>query len=161
MLTLRTTLATLGLLAAGTTLPLTVASPAAAADCGSELTTWKESGYVLAWGGPGCAGDPLGRAAGNDPDWGQSGGGFTGSDTNQAESVVNGGTYSDGVNIVAFYDYTAYSAANGYGCLKRGMKIDNLYNEYFINPAGTQLRRMHNAISSHQWVTTSACTAYM
>lgn len=161
MPTMGTTLTTLGLLAASAALPLAVASPAAAADCSSKLGNYIDSGNVVAWGEPSCAGNPFGWDSGNDSDWGQSGGGFTGSDTNQAESVINGGTTSNGVNVVAFYDYTAYSADYGYGCLKRSTKIDNLYDEYFINPAGTQLRRMHNEISSHKWVRVTACTKFM
>ncbi|MFI6296264.1 hypothetical protein ACIBEJ_32040 [Nonomuraea sp. NPDC050790] len=126
----------------------------------SEIQTSTGDGYVYAFPNQNCQGNRLGRSQGNDSDWGQPGGGFTDSATDRARSVVNNGQVDpNGYNVVALYDYTAYSWQWGYRCLDRGDWVTDLVGHtYTPNPNGTRTK-MAYTISSHQWVKKSACAA--
>ncbi|MFI0977581.1 hypothetical protein ACH4SP_11185 [Streptomyces sp. NPDC021093] len=133
-------------LAAGSLLIATPAQASAACDSAYRAAT---SGHVYAYNLPNCSG-LLGHTAGDDADWGDGAGPFTGSDTNNAESVLNKGI-EDGYSTVRFSNYTAYDTANGYGCLKRGeLYADTLWDNKMSNGSPAA-----NSISSHKWVATS------
>ncbi|WP_395362774.1 hypothetical protein ACHGLA_22520 [Streptomyces sp. YH02] len=117
--------------------------------CDNFYNTTAKAGYMYAWTLPNCSG-LLGGDVNDDSDWGDSSGSFTGSDTNNAESVMNKGV-PDTYDIVRFSNYTAYNTANGYGCLSRGEKYaDTLWDDRMSNGSPA-----HNSISSHKWV--SSC----
>ncbi|WP_255249507.1 MULTISPECIES: hypothetical protein [Streptomyces] len=71
--------------ALGTAVPVSTAQ--AAAGC-ADAYAGAISGYMYAYDCTNCSGF-LGRAEGNDSNWGDSGGSFQGSDTNRATSVLN------------------------------------------------------------------------
>ncbi|MFB7587888.1 hypothetical protein [Streptomyces sp. NPDC056169] len=131
-------------LAAGSVL---VGTPAqASAACDDFYNDNAKSGYVYAWNLTNCSG-LLGGDVDDDYDWGDSSGSFQGSDTNNAESVMNKGV-SDGYSIVRFSNYTAYDTAHGYGCLSVGEKYaDTLWDDRMSDGSPA-----HNSISSHKWV---------
>ncbi|MFI9556985.1 hypothetical protein [Nonomuraea endophytica] len=125
--------------------------------CG-EIQTSTGDGYVYAFPSQNCQGQRLGRDQGDDADWGKPGGGFNDMDTALARSVVNNGQ-EDPYDIVALYDYTAYSWEWGYRCLDRGDWVTDLTAHTFTaKPNGTRTK-MAYAISSHKWVQRSACAA--
>ncbi|MEV4374828.1 hypothetical protein AB0J71_47815 [Nonomuraea sp. NPDC049637] len=116
------------------------------------------TGKVHAFTGLDCRTGDLGADVGNDSDWGASGGGFSGGDTNAAYSVLNNG-YDEGKSVVALYDYTAYSWDWGYACLKTGDWAPDL-SKFSFSPRIYEQNKRYNmggAISSHQWVYESAC----
>lgn len=162
-----------GLALACTAVPLATASTATAGGvearankCSTEDRKYHNSGYAVAYRSTGCNGY-LGKDKGNDRDWGDATGAFRGKtgpwrDTNNAESVINGGTYGGGVNVVAFYDYTAWTPGKGYGCLKRGSVVSDLSKKKYIRPNGTSTgKTMSNSVSSHRWVKASGCAGFI
>ncbi|WP_318208769.1 hypothetical protein [Streptomyces sp. SJL17-1] len=141
------TVAVLGL-AAGS---LLVATPAqASAPCDAFYRDTARSGFMYAWNLPHCSG-LMGGTQGNDANWGDSSGAFTNNETNNAESVMNKGTGSS-YHIVRFYDYTAHSADNGYGCLSPGELYADDLRDNKLHDGGPAA----NSISSHNWV--SSCS---
>ena len=72
-------------------------------------------GYFYAYSESNCSGF-LGKASGNDSDWGNSEGPFQGGDTNKASSILNRGT--SGL-VVAVYNGTGTDWGGGYTCLRR------------------------------------------
>ncbi|MER5860494.1 hypothetical protein ACFV2Z_38355 [Streptomyces sp. NPDC059688] len=137
---------TLGLAALGFALP---ASAHAASGCNAK---WPgRDGNVRAWRDADCQGELLGVTAGNDSNWGDPYGPFTGTDANAASSVMNSG-YVGGKDVVAFYYFADYPS-DAYGCLKPGeLYVDNLGRNNFTNG-----RNMNDNIMSHVWVAASAC----
>ncbi|MGW3292171.1 hypothetical protein ACWDR3_46945 [Streptomyces sp. NPDC001002] len=136
----------------GTALPSTAqAAPSGAQgpNCDAQYNAHREDGNMRAYLLTDCY-TLLGTASGNDANWGDGSGSFTGADDNFAWSILNTGTYSGGVNNVQFYDYTNYGG--GTGCLARGeLYVDDLRDNTFGNGV-----RASNAISSHRW--SSGCT---
>ncbi|MFB4263160.1 hypothetical protein [Nonomuraea sp. GTA35] len=162
-----TTMSALGL-AAITVAAAPAAAPAASADAARkqvancdavwfDVPTENEQahrdGKVRAFGSTDCE-DPLGADDGNDLDWGDNVGAFRGSDTNKASSLMNNGFTNEQLKYVAFYDYTHQDHRYGYGCLAP----DELYADKLSDDYLTTGPTINNKISSHQWVTKSACT---
>ncbi|MDL5199316.1 hypothetical protein [Streptomyces sp. ALI-76-A] len=150
---IRAALAAAGLaVALGTALPATAeAVPAGAQgpNCDAQYNAHREDGNMRAYLLTDCS-NLLGTASGNDANWGDSSGPFTGADNNFAWSILNTGTYSGGVNNVQFYD--GVGSTGGTGCLARGeLYVDDLRDNVFHNGV-----RASNAISSHRW--SSGCT---
>ncbi|MET9831234.1 hypothetical protein ABZ078_18475 [Streptomyces sp. NPDC006385] len=146
---------TLGLAVLGLT--ATATSAHAGAVCDSK---WPgRDGMVRAWQLADCSGTYLGGTESYDSDWGNSSGPFQGTDENRATSVMNSGTYG-GNDVVAFYRLTGYQHKEGYGCLKPGeLYVDDLSRNKFTAASNGTRYNMDNRISSHQWVTASACRA--
>jgi len=142
--------ATLGLVIAGVLLPVASAQASAACD-----TAWRNatSGNFYAYRYDNCAGY-LGSAAGNDANWGDSSGGFQGSDTNKAFSILHKGTSGLAVKV---YDGTGYTGA--YSCIKKSeYYVASLYDDSLTGGGpGTGPVRAFNSISSHKWVSESDC----
>ncbi|GAA4681502.1 hypothetical protein GCM10023347_40440 [Streptomyces chumphonensis] len=164
----RPVLAVVGLAFATALGPLLPASSAAAgerdtqgAGCDSEYWKYANDGNVRAYSGNDCSG-LLGSSPGNDSNWGNSAGGFRGSDNNAASSVLNTGV-QDAYDTVAFYDAYNYDfTSSGYGCLKRNeLYADKLTDNNFSrgdgNGGGLWYADMDDSISSHQWVGDGAC----
>ncbi|QIP85063.1 hypothetical protein GLX30_14675 [Streptomyces sp. Tu 2975] len=149
-------LATLGLAAVGLAAPATAApaAPAAPAGVGCDNAWPGSDGYVRAWDGYDCSSTYLGGTQGDDSNWADGSGSFTGSDNDRASSVMNSGYYG-GEDVVAFYRHAGY--AGGYNCLKRG----ELYVDSLSRNTYTTGYSMNNSISSHQWVYTSGCSRFM
>ncbi|MBV2355465.1 hypothetical protein KUM39_13990 [Streptomyces sp. J2-1] len=146
---LAVSLATLGLAALGVAVPATAAH--AGTNCNANWNAHGRDGNVRAWDGTDCTGTLLGVTAGNDPNWGDSSGPFTGSDANTASSVMNSG-FVGGKDVVAFYYLPNYDD-RAYGCLKPGEKyVDDLGRNHFTNGV-----TMNDRIESHVWVASSAC----
>ncbi|MEU0526353.1 hypothetical protein [Streptomyces niveus] len=139
-----TTLAMAGLWAAA--LPTGSAQAATCAGLHSSLPTQ----YVYAYDAMNCDSAELGRAVGNDQNWGDSGGSFQGGDTNKASSVINLGLTSQ----VKFYNGTGAFPNGGYICLSRVEGFVRDLSDDFFTSGPT----VNNAISSHQWVASSACS---
>ncbi|MGW0828542.1 hypothetical protein [Streptomyces sp. NPDC002845] len=131
-------------------------SPSASAE--TPGTCWDNyenavSGYMSAYDKLNCD-DFLGMAAGNDLDWGDSSGGFRGSDRNKASSLVNKGNYYE----VKFY-LGSGGNSNFHICLTRAEGfVRDLRDDYWLNDPlfGT----VNNSIGSHRWVTRTSCSAY-
>ncbi|NBM15723.1 hypothetical protein [Streptomyces sp. GC420] len=144
-------LAALALAGLGAAVPAAAAQAAPAgalADCGDAWPN-ATSGYFYAYSGTYCSGY-LGKAAGNDSDWGDSSGSFQGSDTNSASSVLNKGTSG---MAVAVYNGTGTDWGGGYACLARSeYYASNLSDDSFSSGAG-----VNNGISSHRWAWNSEC----
>jgi hypothetical protein len=155
-----TTSLALGLAALGLTLPGTSAQ--AATVCDDLYNEYQDKGYnrVHAWSEPNCGGYLLGDnvVGGYDYNWGNEAGGFRGDDNDNAESVMNTAAAS---SIVAFYRLSGDpddTFADGYVCLKGSeLYVDSLARNTFENARDLSVT---NRISSHQWVTPSACTGY-
>lgn len=131
-----------------------IGTPAQASTaCDNFYNNAARSGYMYAWNLPNCSG-LLGGDVDNDADWGDSTGSFQGSDTNNAESVMNKGTGST-YHIVRFYDYTAYNTPNGYGCLHPGEYYASDLRDNRLSDGGPAA----NSISSHNWV--SSCSHWL
>lgn len=145
-------LATVGLVIAGALFPVASAQ----ADSLRCARMWNEettAGNFYAYNSGDC-GDVLGWSSGNDANWGDSAGGFRGSDTNRANSILNKGTSGMAVKV---YDGTGYTGA--YACIKRSeLYVSILTDDYLtggVHP--TDRVRAHDTISSHKWVQDSAC----
>ncbi|GHJ41600.1 hypothetical protein [Streptomyces sp. TS71-3] len=107
------------------------------------------SGDFYAYSNANCSGF-LGKAAGDDSNWGDGSGSFQGSDTNSASSVLTRGT--SGL-AVAVYNGTGTDWGGGYTCLRKSeYYASNLSDNKFTSGAGVD-----NAISSHRWASESAC----
>ncbi|MGW0828339.1 hypothetical protein [Streptomyces sp. NPDC002845] len=142
------TLTVLAMAALGTAVP---ASTAHAASTCSDNYSAAISGYMYAYNYAYCDGY-LGRAKGNDPNWGDSSRSFQGGDTNKATSILNkGNTYE-----VQFFNGTGTQWSGGYICLSRNEGYaSDLTDDYF-----TSGYRVSNAISSHRWVSASTCSKW-
>lgn len=143
-------LTTLALAALGAGVPATAAHATAqpAATCNGA---WSGAtpGYFYAYNSVNCAGF-LGKAAGDDSNWGNSAGSFQGGDTNKASSVLNKGTSG---MAVAVYNGTGTDWGGGYSCLARSeYYASNLGDNYFTSGSG-----VNNGISSHRWAWNSEC----
>ncbi len=80
----------------------------------------------------------LGRAVGNDSNWGDGGGSFQGGDTNKATSILNKGNNYE----VQFFNGTGTQWSGGHICLSRNEGYaSDLTNDYF-----TSGYRVSNAI---------------
>ncbi|WP_306328549.1 peptidase inhibitor family I36 protein [Streptomyces venezuelae] len=151
------TTAALGLAALGLTVPGTAAQAAtegatgALAGCADFWRAHQGDGNVWAFSGSDCSGDELGHSPTHDSNWGNSTGQFAGDANDRATSLVNTGTQG-GRDTVAFYRDANY--VGGHGCVTWDEKyVDNLNDDTFTT--GTPA---NNEISSHQWVTASACS---
>ncbi|MFD5102115.1 hypothetical protein [Streptomyces albidochromogenes] len=144
-------LATLALAGLGAALPATSAQaePAAAlADC-RDAWNGATTGDFYAYSNAHCNGF-LGKAAGDDSNWGNGQGPFQGGDTNKASSVLNKGTSG---MAVAVYNGTGTDWGGGYSCLARSeYYASNLNDDYFSSGAG-----VNDGISSHRWAWNSEC----
>ncbi|MCX4982945.1 peptidase inhibitor family I36 protein [Streptomyces sp. NBC_00572] len=152
--------AVLGLAALGLTLPGTAAQATSegstgtmGAGCDSIWRAHQGDGNMWAFSGSDCTGDELGHTPGEDADWSNSSGEFTGNDNDRATSLVNTGT-EGGRDAVAFYRDARY--VGGHGCVSWGEKyVDNLNNDTFTTETPA-----NNEISSHQWVAEDACSKF-
>ncbi|WP_328358511.1 hypothetical protein OG800_20810 [Streptomyces sp. NBC_00445] len=134
------TAATLGLASLGAIVPATGAQ--AATPCENAYNALA-SGRFAAYNATNC-GTLLGSTEGQDQDWGNSTGVFSGRDTNQATSLINKGT--SGMRVQLF-NGTGDDWAGGNTCLAAGEKISNLDNQYFSTGI-----EVNNQISSHRWI---------
>ncbi|BCL28673.1 hypothetical protein ACFFS2_04495 [Streptomyces aurantiacus] len=147
------TMATLaGLVVIG---PVPSASAAAAAATCRDNYDGATAGWMYAYDKANCEGY-LGGAQLDDNNWGNSLGGFQGSDDNKATSIINKGEYSQ----VKFYNYTRPHGddLNPHICLTRAEGFaSNLSDDYWegLKLFGT----VNNSISAHQWVDTTSCSA--
>ncbi|GAA3605745.1 hypothetical protein GCM10022419_108190 [Nonomuraea rosea] len=159
---LRITTAIMGLTAFMTVVPTAGATWAESGAAQARISPCNQykgahaDGKFYAFASVDCGGY-LGGDEGNDSDWGQSGGGFSGGDTDKALSILNDGI-DVGLHIVAVYDYTAYTSAQGYRCLDVGDWVPDLRPYSFVKPNGSLGVNMARQISSHRWVARSACT---
>lgn len=103
---------------------------------------------MYAYDGLDCVGF-LGKAEGDDANWGDSSQSFQGGDTNKASSILN-----KGVNYeVKFYNGTGTGWTGGYTCLGRSEHFaSDLRDNTFTSGASA-----NNSISSHRWVSASFC----
>ncbi|GAA2612726.1 hypothetical protein [Streptomyces sp. LARHCF252] len=148
---IRIAVATAGLAVIGAMVP--IGSAQAAAFCDTVYNANKDDGNVRAYADNNCS-NYMGKTTGDDSDWGNSAGGFQGSDSERASSVMNTGTYSGGVNIVKFYALKDYRG--GHSCLSRGEKyVDALSRNDFST--GTSV---NDRIRSHEWVS-GGCSKFM
>jgi hypothetical protein len=139
-------LATLGLVAAGVLFP---ASAQASAACD---TAWRgtQSGYFRAYNYVNCSGY-MGSANGNDSSWGDSAGGFRGSDGNAAHSLVHKGTSGMAVKV-----YTGVSYSGNWGCIKQSeFYVSSLSGDRLTGGPGSY--NAWDSISSHKWVWNGDC----
>ncbi|MCF4121975.1 hypothetical protein L1785_13405 [Antribacter sp. KLBMP9083] len=144
-------LATLGLLVAGTLFPVTSAQ-AASQLCDSAWQS-ASSGSFYAYDYADCLGR-LGSSAGNDSHWGDAAGGFQGTDTNRASSILHKGTSGLAVKV---YNGNFYTGA--YACIKRSeYYVSSLDDDYLTGGVHfTDRVPASNTISSHKWVEEAAC----
>jgi hypothetical protein len=156
--------ATLGLVAVGLTVPVTTAQAGeTSVQVGGCDDDWPgRTGKVYAWADVNCEGTLLGEALGDDSNWADGSGAFTGSDNDRASSVMNAGVSGPGVeDVVAFYLNSGYRDNDGYGCLAAGEAYaDRLTDDYYYRPGvGRTNITINDSISSHQWVYSSGCAA--
>jgi len=140
-----------------------LAAPAATAQASTKAAgcadLWPgRNGNVYAWRDVDCGGTRLGATAGNDLNWHDGSGEFTGSDGDNASSVMNAG-FTGGRDVVAFYRNAGGDHTAGYGCLAPGeLYADWLGdNRYFVPGTGQISTTMENTISSHVWVYAAGC----
>ncbi len=146
------TMATLvGLVVIG---PAPGASAAAAAATCRDNYDGATAGWMYAYDKANCEGY-LGGAQLDDNNWGNTLGGFQGSDDNKATSIINKGEYAQ----VKFRKYAlSYDGFNPHICLTRAEGFaSDLSDDYWEETklAGT----VNNSISAHQWVERTACSA--
>lgn len=144
--------------------PLVSATPATASSYPTCVSLWHDlhyDGKIHAYGRSNCDLEMNDGAAGDDPNWGDNAGPFRNSD-GAASSVINTG-YRDTYDVVALYDYPNYAWEYGYGCITREeLYVDDLSRNTFTpRKGGTKEYNMDDAISSHKWVTKSACTKFI
>ncbi|MFJ4122621.1 hypothetical protein ACIP3U_14985 [[Kitasatospora] papulosa] len=127
------------------------ASAAVAGTCTDDYKA-AAAGYMYAYANVNCD-VPLGRALGDDLNWGDSAGSFQGSDKNAASSVLNNGNYSE----VKFYLGTGGNN-NFHICLLRAEGYaSDLTDDYWLGDR--TFGSVNNAIASHRWVGRTACSA--
>ncbi|MFF4259267.1 hypothetical protein ACFY1L_49695 [Streptomyces sp. NPDC001663] len=156
--------ASLGLAAVGLTVPATTAQAGeVTAQAGGCDDDWPgRTGRVYAWADVNCKGTLLGSTTGDDANWADGSGAFTGSDNDRASSVMNAGVSGAGIeDVVAFYLNSGYRDKDGYGCLAAGeLYADKLTDDYYFKPgSGRTNTSINDSISSHQWVFTSGCAS--
>ncbi|MGW0551889.1 hypothetical protein [Streptomyces altiplanensis] len=135
--------------------------PSASAAAGTCADNYENAiaGYMYAYDGSYCDGTMLGRALGDDSNWGDSASSFQGGDNNKASSVLNKGNYQ----VVQFFEVTNGPGPNGFiysTCLTRSEGYaSTLSDEYWSDDRlfGT----VNNNISSHRWVAGTTCTGYL
>ncbi|MFI7538566.1 hypothetical protein [Streptosporangium sp. NPDC049376] len=141
-----------------------VSSPSSAAGTAMEshcLTMKKiygQDGDINAYADTFCYGGEIGYDSGDDPNWADNSGGFRDSAGNNAMSVLNTGIPGK-YEVVALYDYENYDYAAGYRCLGVGDWESDLSKFRFVDSNGNTKGPMARQISSHRWVTRSACSA--
>ncbi|MFC9390142.1 hypothetical protein [Streptomyces venezuelae] len=146
-------LAALGLTVPGTAQAATEGATGALAGCADVWRAHQGDGNMWAFSGSDCSGTELGHSPSWDSDWSNSSGPFRGDDNDRATSLVNTGTQG-GRDTVAFYLSSGYEG--GHGCVTFGEKyVTNLNDDTFTSGVAA-----NNAISSHQWVTASACSRF-
>lgn len=130
-------LTVLAMAALGTAVPV---SAAHAAESCSDNYSGAASGYMYSYDYVDCVGY-LGRASGNDSDWG--------TDANKASSILNKGNNYE----VQFFNGTGTGWTGGHICLSRneGYASDLTDNTF------TSGHSANNSISSHRWVSASTC----
>ncbi|MEU8651312.1 hypothetical protein [Streptomyces sp. NPDC048737] len=139
------TLTVLAMAALGTVVPLSTAH--AAETCSDDYSA-AAAGSMYAYDSLNCVGR-LGRAEGDDANWGDGSYSFQGGDTNKASSILNKGNNQE----VQFFNGTGTSWTGGHICLSRAEGYaSNLTDDYF-----TTGHSANNAISSHRWVGASTC----
>ncbi|MBC6458608.1 hypothetical protein [Actinomadura sp. HBU206391] len=157
-----TAVAALALAAAGLTGTATTAQAenVRAQEAGCSTAWPGRDGYVRAWKDVNCGGTLLGATQGNDANWADGSGAFSGSDNDNASSVMNSG-YLGGRDVVAFYIMSEHRDESGYGCLAPGeLYADWLGdNYYYSSTTGRTDISMENSISSHLWVYSSGCSS--
>lgn len=160
---LGTAVVALGLAIAGLAVPATTAQAApggaTASNCAFVFNQIGRDGQFRAYNLVNCK-ELHGADEGDDPNWADSSGVFTGSyDNDAASSLMNNG-YIGGEDVVAVYRHTGYRDRDGYGCLAAGeLYADYLGDNYYYESDVGQTRiTMNNSISSHQWVYTSDCS---
>ncbi|MDG4864372.1 hypothetical protein P8605_40135 [Streptomyces sp. T-3] len=141
------TLGVLGLAGVGLALPTSSAHAATNCDTKYNNASW---GYVYLYDKTNCR-TFLGKDANNDSDYSASWG--------KASSVLNKGTYSNGYNVVKFYDGAGYDM--GHSCLKQSeYYVDNLGRNTFTSYQGEKYN-VNNSIDSHKWVKKGSCSKFM
>ncbi|MBA2947074.1 hypothetical protein [Streptomyces himalayensis] len=144
------TAATFGLASLGVIVPATSAQASVNCDY-----AWNNAalGYFYAYAAQGCT-DYLGRSSGNDSDWGNSTGGFQGSDTNRAGSILHKGTSGMAVQV---FNGTGTDWAGGHTCIKQS----EYYMSILFPHSFTSGYQVSDAISSHRWVWASECDKFL
>ena len=140
------TAATIGLAGLGALVPAGGAQAATPCD-----NAWRSaaSGFFYAYASDNCTGY-LGRADGADSNWGNDQGGFQGSATNNAESILHKGTSGLAVQV---FNGTGDDWGGGFTCIKKS----ELYMSSLNGFSFTSGYAVDNAISSHRWVTEASC----
>ncbi|WP_216589996.1 hypothetical protein [Streptomyces brasiliscabiei] len=144
------TAAALGLAGLGVLVPVGGAQAATPCDA-----VWSSAvpGYLHAYDGTDCA-TVLGRASGDDANWGDSSGPFQGGDTNRASSVLHKGASGLAVKIL---DGTGQDWDGGHVCLTGSQRYASDLSEHtFSDGTGAD-----NAISSHTWVLAADCGTFL
>ncbi|MDQ0605797.1 hypothetical protein QF037_010230 [Streptomyces canus] len=115
-----------------------------------------EAGYMYAYNDAYCEG-LLGRAVGDDRDWGDSASSFQGSDDNRAGSILNKGEYS----VVKFMQFPrSFDGFNPHICLTRSEGFaSNLSDDYWMEDSSHH-GSVNNDISAHLWVGLDSCSAF-
>jgi hypothetical protein len=138
----------LGLALTGLAATTSTADASASAGCNSA---WPgPNGKMYAFRDIYCGG-LLGSTAGNDLNWGDAAGAFTGTDKNAASSVMNAG-YTGGRDVVKFF-FVPDNENASYACLDpTEFFADDLRDNTFTNGA-----LVNDNIMGHKWVTDSEC----
>ncbi|MFC8670242.1 MULTISPECIES: hypothetical protein [Streptomyces] len=135
----------------------TVQAAPASANCDNEYWQYAGDGNVHIYYEADCRSLNVKYGDGDDFNWSDGLGHFAWSDNDAVSSVMNTGTYSGGWDVVKFYVDANYSEAQGYSCLKRS----EIYVDDLSRNTSTTGHTMNNSISSHKWVTQSACAKFM
>ncbi|MEU3980346.1 peptidase inhibitor family I36 protein [Streptomyces sp. NPDC026672] len=146
---LTATAAVLGLTALAVVVPVTASQAAGNSALGPVCDSkWgARNGNMYAWQDLDCSGTLLITTPGNSTYWGAGA-------TDRATSVMNRG-FLGGNDVVKFYEDINWGG--GHACLLPGeLYADNLTDNTFSNGVG-----VNDRITSHQWVTRSACSALL
>ncbi|MFI6425781.1 hypothetical protein [Promicromonospora sp. NPDC050880] len=139
-------LASLGLVITGALFPVSAQASTACDNAWHNAT----SGYFYAYDYINCSGY-LGKSNGNDANWGNSSGGFQGTDNNKAHSLLHKGT--SGMAVMVF---NGFNHSGNWSCVKKSeYYVSNLNDDSLAGGAGSS--GASNTISSHKWVSTSSC----
>jgi hypothetical protein len=126
-------------------------------ECDEIWINNQNDGNMWAWRDINCSGTLLGVTQGNDDDWADTRDAFKTTDNDEASSVMNTGTYANGVNAVMFFRNTRSEGFGGHTCLKRGeLYADNLTDNTFTDGVV-----VNDKISAHRWVRESACARFV